>query len=192
MTSEKYYLFFILVLIAGCTKKGKFDIVDKPNSKIGILFERAVAKEKASIEHGFYSGLMPGCTKRIDQYLRTVKSIESYASKGTESKDKFNRLEVKITFNDGNEANKLYTGIRVVQAYGMGAQLLLKIELVNGKVVKAYTNGAELANAPEAAAPDIEYIKKAVLNYDMQINKSAYYYPAKTQKEIKEEWNNIK
>jgi hypothetical protein len=192
MIPKKYYLVITLILITSCINKGKFDIVDKQNDKIGMLFEQAIAKEKARIENGFYRGLMPNCTIRIEEYLQSIKIIESYASKGTESNDKFNKLEVRITFNDGKVADKLYTGVRVVQAYDLGTQLLVKMELNNGKVLKTYSNGAELNTAPENIAPDIESIKGAVLNYDRRINKSAYYYPAKTQEDIKKEWDNLK
>ncbi len=135
---------------------------------------------------------MPSCTQQIDTYFKTIRIIESYASKGTESDDKFNYLEIKITFNDGKVVNELYTGIRVVQAFGMGAQLLVKMELANGKVVKAHTNGVERVDGPNYVTDDIEHIKKAVLNYDREINRNAYYYPAKTNDQIKKEWEEIK
>lgn len=66
--------------------------------------------------------------------------------------------------------DKLYTGIRVVQSYDMSAQLLVKMELLNGKVVKTYTNGVEINSSPTSIEPDIEYIKEAVLNYDRTIS----------------------
>jgi hypothetical protein len=192
MTLKKHCWIFTLIFITSCAPKDKIDIVDKQNDKVGILFEQAVTKEKLSIENKFYAGLMPSCTKRIEEYFKSIKIIESYASKGTSSKDKFNKLQVRITFNDGKVAEELYTGIRVVQAYGMGAQLLVKMELINGTVVKTYTNGAELDKDPKSIVPDIENIKKAVLGYDREINRNAYYYPAKTQDDIKKEWDNLK
>jgi hypothetical protein len=173
-------------------QKGPYDIVGKENGKVGILFEQAIAKEKASIEHGFYAGLMPSSTKRIDEYFKAIKTIESYASKGTESDNKYNEVEVKITFNDGKVVNELYTGIRVVQAFGMGAQLLVKMELTNGKVTKTYTNGVERNRSLEYITADIEYIKKAVLYYDKSVNSNAYNYPQKTNNQIKKEWDDIK
>jgi hypothetical protein len=171
---------------------GKFDIVDKENDKIGILFEQELEKEKGSIGHGFYSGLMPSCTLRIDGYLKTIKYIETYASKGTESSDKFNQLRVKITFNDNKVISELYTGIRVMQALGMGAQLLMKLELVEGKVVKAYSNGVEKADSPQNIKNDLRVIINAILNYDKKINSSLYYYANKTNDDIKKEWDDVK
>ena len=170
----------------------EIDILDKQNDKVGNLFEQAIATEKQRIENKFYAGLMPSCTKRMDEYFKSIKIIESYASEGLSSKDKFNKLQVRIIFNDGKVAEELYTGVRVVQAFGMGAQLLVKMEFINGKVVKTYTNGAELNNSPDRIVPDIEQITSAVLSYDREINRNFYYYPAKTQEDIKEEWNNIK
>jgi hypothetical protein len=173
------------------THKGPYDIVDQQNDKVGILFEQDIAKEKATIERGiFYPGLKPSCTARIDEYFKTIKYIESYASKGTESTNKFNHLEVKITFNDGKIVTGLYTGQRVIQAYRMGPQLLIKMELANGKVVKTYTNGVERKISPEDIT--LYKIKDAVLYYDRHINSSAYYYPAKTKKDIEKEWDKIK
>ncbi len=168
------------------------DTLAKQNDKIGVLFEQAVSREKMRIGNGFYAGLMPSSALQIDRYLRWIKTIESYASHGTASTDKFNKLQVKITFNNGTVVDKLYTGIRVVQSYDMSAQLLVKMELLNGKVVKTYTNGVEINSSPTSIEPDIEYIKEAVLNYDRTISWSAYYYPAKTQENIKEEWSKIK
>jgi hypothetical protein len=191
MTLKNYYWLFTLLFIASCTDKRTIDIVDKQNDKVGILFEQAIATEKLRIENKFYAGLMPSSTKQIDEYFKSIKMIESYASEGTSSKDKFNKLEVRITFSDGKVAEELYTGVRVVDAYGMGAQLLVKMELIDGKVVKTYTNGAELNNSPTSIVPDIEVIKKAVLSYDKKINRNAYYYPAKTQETVKKEWDNV-
>lgn len=192
MIFKKIYWIFILISITSCAQKGVFDIVDKPNDKVGLLFERVVATEKTRIENGWYSGLMPSSTKRMDAYLRTIKSIESYASKWLESTDKFNKIEVKIIFNDGREVNSLYTGIRVVQGYGMGSQLLVRMELLDGKVIKTFTNGAENGNEPKYVTPDMEYIEKAVLGYDRGINRNDYYYPSKTKQSIEKEWDNIK
>ncbi len=191
MKFKKNWWLFTLLFIASCMDKSTIDIVDKQNDKVGILFEQAIATEKLRIENKFYAGLMPSCTKRIDEYFKSIKIIESYASEGTSSKDKFNKLQVRITFSDGKVVEELYTGVRVVQALGMGAQLLVKMELINGKVVKTYTNGAELNSSPASIVPDIEVIKEVVLNYDRKINGSAYYYPAKTQETVKKEWDNI-
>jgi hypothetical protein len=174
------------------SKIGKFDIVDKENDKIGILFEQAIEKEKGSIGHGFYSGLMPSCTLRIDEYLKTIKYIETYASNGTESSDKFNQLRVKITFNDNKVVSDLYTGIRVMQALGMGAQLLMKLELVEGNVVKAYSNGVEKADSPQNMKNDLQVIINAILSYDKKNNGSLYYYADKTSTDLKKEWDNVK
>jgi hypothetical protein len=174
------------------THKGPYDFVDKENNKIGILFDRAVADEKARIERNWYPGLMPTSTKRIDEYFKTIKFIETYASKGTESSNKFNQVELKITFNDNRIVSGLYTGVRVVQAFGMGAQLLIKMELANGKVIKAYTNGAEKDKGPENVTSDIEKIREKVFYYDYKANSSAYYYPTKTNNEIQKEWDEIK
>ena len=192
MILKKYCWFFTLLFIVSCMDKRTIDIVDKQNDKVGVLFEQAIAKEKQRIESKWYDGLMPSCTKQMDEYFKSIKIIESYASEGLSSNDKFNNLEVRITFNDGKVVEELYTGVRVVQAFGMGAQLLVKMELINGKVVKTYTNGEELNNSPDSIVPDIEQITSAVLGYDRKINRNFYYYPTKTQETIKEEWNNVK
>lgn len=191
MKLKKYSWFFTLLFIISCMGKRTIDIVDKQNDKVGILFEQAISKEKQRIESKWYNGLMPSCTKRMEEYFKSIKIIESYASEGTSSNDKFNKLEVRITFNDGKVVEELYTGVRVVQTFGMGAQLLVKMEFIDGKVVKTLTNGAELNNSPNSIIPDIEQITKAVLGYDREINRTFYYYPAKTQEDINKEWDSI-
>jgi hypothetical protein len=184
---------FLFIFIVSCTQKGPYDVVDKENNKIGILFEKAIAEEKERIANGReYPGIKPDCIKRMNTYLNSIKHIESYASKGTASNDKFNQVEIKITFNDGTIANKIYTGKRVVQAYGMGAQFLVKMELADGKVVKSYTNGAEKNNSPDYIRGDIALIKEKVLRYDWKINRNDYFYPAKTQEDVEKEWRDIK
>jgi hypothetical protein len=172
--------------------RGPFDIVDKENNKVGLLFEKTIEKEKASIEHGFYSGIKPTAVQRLDDYLKTIQFIELYASHGTESDYKFNYLEVNIVFKNGQKVNKLFTGQRVLQAFDMGAQFLVKMELNNGKVVKALTNGVERNNTPDYITADLELIKKAVLRHDMQTKGSFYYYAGKTEADIKQEWDSLK
>jgi hypothetical protein len=206
MTKQKKSLIAVLI-VAGTTffvfvgffyntqitHRGKYDIVDKENSKVGILFQKTIEKEKERIEGGvWYGGIMPSASKRIEDYLKTIKEVESYASKGTESSDKFNSLEVKILFNDGKVVDKLYTGKRVLQAYGMGAELLVKIIFENGKIIKSYTNGAELNDSPENIMPQLDDVSSAIINYDRKINPNYHFYPSKTDNDIQKEWEEVK
>jgi hypothetical protein len=185
-------IFFTILRIQG-TKKGVYDMVDKQNNKVGILFNQLIEKEKERIRgKNWYAGIMPNAVTRMDAYLKSLQQIESYASKGTESKDKFNKLEVRITFADGKIVNALYTGNRVVQAYGMGAQLLIKMQLENGKVTTTYTNGVELNATPSDIQNDLIAIQDAVLRYDRSMHPNDYYYPQKTSAEKQKEWDAVK
>jgi len=183
-------LIFSYFFILRDEEKGPYDIVDQQNDKVGILFDNVVAQERNYIKEGGYDGIMPTSVTRMDEYMKTIKYIESYASKGTESDNKFNDIEVRITFNNGKIADKLYTGYPVL-AY-VGPQFLVKLELADGKTIKAFTNGVEKGKSPKDFNNDFITIQKAVLGYDREINKQFYYYPEKTTTDIKNEWDSIK
>jgi hypothetical protein len=184
-----FALFFTMNL--GKKKTGPMDVVNKENSKIGVFFEELLEDEKDRIKMGFYDGLLPSSVSRIDEYLKTIQTIESYASKGTESDDKFNKIEIRIRFNNGKTVSELYTGKRVVQAFGMGNQFLVKFTLKNGTIVKSESNGVELKNGPDYIQADLEDVKSAVLSYDRSVNGTFYFLPAKTKADIQKEWDNI-
>jgi hypothetical protein len=174
-------------------KYGPYDLLEKRNDKVGILFEKVLGDEKLRIENKSYLGIKPEATKRISDFFYDIKQISTYASKGTESSHKYNKLEVRIVFKDGTQADKIYTGTRVMQAFGLGAQLLVKMKLEDGKVVETYTNGVELASVPEAITNDLIRIRDTVLRYDRSDkNRSFYYYAEKTKTEIEEDWKNLK
>jgi hypothetical protein len=88
---------------------------------------------------------------------------------------------------------KLYTGQRVVQAFGIGHQLLMKLQLQDGKVIKAFTNGVDMEGDPASVKYDINLIADCVLRYDKSdANRHYYYWPDKTKIEMKKEWDDVK
>jgi hypothetical protein len=173
-------------------KKGPYDVVDKENAKIGVLFEQLRKAEMDRYASNWYPGIMPTATQQADTYLKTLRAIESYASHGTKSNYKFNYLEVKLEFTDGRTVKKRYTGQRVVQAFGVGAQLLVRLELENGVVVRAFTNGVERGGSPDDIKPALSQLLNAALTYDMRQYPQYYYYPRKTQKDVEKEWEEVK
>lgn len=130
--------------------------------------------------------------KNTDNFLKTIKQVESYASYGTESNDKFNLIEHRITFKNGNVVNELYTGNRVLQAYGMGNQFLTKWIFEDGRVIKSYSNGVELTLGPDGIKNDILKIVENITRFDWQENKIKYFFADKTQIDIDSEWKKIK
>ena len=173
-------------------KKGVFDVLDKENSKISILYENILKEETDRINRNWYGGIMSTATEQIDKFHKTLKEVESYASKGTESSDKYNKVEVKMLFNDGSSVTELYTGKRVLQSYGMGMQFLVRLIFKDGKIVQSFTNGVEKDRSPAEIKLYLLDIQTAMMSYDKKKNHSKYYHPAKTQNDVDKEWENVK
>ena len=172
------------------TKKNKYDEVTNENPKIGILYDSLYDNELKRIKSNWYGGYKNDAYIRFEKLPTLIKQIETYAKYGSDSDDKFNNLELKITYNNGEVADNIYTGNRVMTAM-YDPDLLLKLEFENGKVSKSYSNGAELNVSPKDIFKDLLIIVDAVRIYDQRKNPSDYLKPPKTTDDIKKEWDDI-
>ncbi|MCW3159781.1 hypothetical protein [Chryseobacterium oryctis] len=169
----------------------EFDVIDKPNDKVVNMvneqIERQIENHTQNIMH---PGYIPESRQNTIDYLKTIKTIESYARHGVESTQPRNYLELKITFNDGTVAEKVYTG-HPCSGY-MSPCLLLKVEMENGKAIHVFTNGQEKKGSPDWIINDLNTLIKSAISYDMSKNQDNYFAPEKTQKDFDKEWENQK
>ena len=171
--------------------KNEYDEVTKENNKIGILYDSLYSHELRRIQQHWYSGYKDSAYVRFEKLPTLIQKIETYARYGSGNDSKSNLLEVRITFKNGDVANELYTGVRVLTSM-IAPQLLLKLEFENGKVFKSYSNGVELNGSPNDITNDLLLVLETLSNYDAKKNHSDYYDPPKTDEDLKKEWDNIK
>jgi hypothetical protein len=166
---------------------------DKMLAQMDAMQESMKAKMAEKMKGvGFNAIYNQQAPKNGDTYFKTIKEVETYARYGTESGDKFNHVEIRITFANGIVADKIYTGNRVLQSFGMGAQFLTKFIFEKGRVVRSYTNGAELQGGPDYVINDIRTVIEKVTHYDWEANHNKYFLPEKTQSDYKKEWDEVK
>ncbi|MGK6343833.1 hypothetical protein ACMGDK_16550 [Chryseobacterium sp. DT-3] len=169
------------------TSRSEFDVVDKPNDKMIPMFnaeiDRQIEEHTQSINH---IGYIKESRQNTINYLKSLKSIEGYARYGVKSTKARNYIELKIEFNNGKVVDQIYTG-QSISGY-MAPSLLMKVNMINGKAVKVYTNGLERKNLPEWAIPDIQLMINKAITYDVIQHWDAYFAPNKTQEEINKEW----
>lgn len=180
-------LFYFLVFETKWNQKSKFDIPDQQNDKIVNMLNIQIDKE---IEDHTQSTMYPGYSEKSRQttidFLKTIKSIESYARYCVESERVRNNLELKIIFNDGNVAEKVYTGHSC--SGFLDPCLLIKVELQNGKAVRVFTNGQEKKGSPDWIINDLNILIEKAISYDIDRNYEGYFPPKKTQNDFEKEW----
>ena len=200
--SRRLFLFLFIPAIAvfsyfvfnkglfGQTKTDEYDIVNKENNKIAILFNNKLDTHIGSVSGGMYSGYTKIATQSIVQFFESIKTIETYARYGSASNDKFNKVEMKLTFNNGRVLDKVYTGMPVIRAYG--ATLLLKLDIQNGKAKTAFTNGVELTSSPSNFENYMQDVVDHCISVDSRENPNKYYPAPKTKEDIKNDWDKVK
>lgn len=167
--------------------KSEFDIPDKQNDKIVNMLNEEINKEIDNhTKSVMYPGYIPEARQHTIDYLKTIKSIESYARYGVKSTQPRNYIELKIIFNDGSVADKVYTGYSC-NAY-TGTCLLMKAEMKDGKAVKVFTNGQEKKGSPDWIKPNLNLLIEKAISYDIDRNKDLYFGKPKTQKDFDKEW----
>ncbi|WP_294317504.1 hypothetical protein [uncultured Chryseobacterium sp.] len=171
--------------------KSVFDTPNMLNDKMVNILNTEIEKEiYRHTQSVMYPGYIPEAGQNTIRYLKTIKSIESYARYGVNSTQPRNYIELKITFNDGSQASEIYTG-RPCSAY-IETCLLIKAEMKDGKAVKVYTNGQERKGSPDRIIPDLSLLIDKAIAYDIDRNRNHYFEPEKTQKDFDREWENQK
>jgi hypothetical protein len=169
------------------TFRSEFDVVDQPNDKMIPMFnteiDRQIEEHTQSIDH---RGYIRESRQNTINYLKSVRSIEGYARYGVKSTKARNYIELKIEFSNDKIVDQIYTG-QSVSGY-MVPSLLMKVNMINGKAVKVYTNGQERKNVPEWSIPDIRLMIDKAIAYDIIQHRDSYFAPNKTQGEINKEW----
>ncbi|WP_146942902.1 hypothetical protein [Chryseobacterium hagamense] len=167
------------------------DVPDKENGKMVSMLNNEIEKEiYRHTQSPMYPGYIPEAGQNTVNYLKTIKSVESYARYGVTSTRPRNYLELKITFNDGSQASEIYTG-RPCSAY-IETCLLIKAEMKDGKAVKVYTNGQERKGSPDRIKPDLSLLIDKAIAYDIGKHHDQYFAPEKTQKDFDKEWEDQK
>ncbi len=185
LTSFLFYKFFYTSF---GVHKSPQDIVDKENPKLVELFNIQLGKEIDRYKSGWYAGCIPDAYKRVDSLFKTIKQIESYTRYGLKSTQRFNKVEVNITYNNGKIDTKLYTDISVQTQYGFEAPLLLKLIFENGKLSQAFSNGVERNSSPQNCINDLNKLITVAIHKDYDNNRVLYFPAAKTKADFDKEW----
>lgn len=182
-----YFIFFDLFF----SKKSEFDIPNKENAKIVKMLNIEIDKEVDDhTQTMMHPGYIPESRQNTIDYLKTIKTIESYARYGVKSTRPRNLLELIITFNDGNIAEKVYTGHSC--SGFMEPCLLLKVEMKDGKATRIFTNGQEKKGSPDWIVNDLNILINQAISNNISQNPGHYFPPQKTQQDFEKEWENKK
>lgn len=171
--------------------RSEFDVANKQNDKIINMLNTQIENEiENHTQSPMHPGYIPVSRQNAINYLKTIRTIESYSRYGVKSTKPRNYLELKIAFNDGTTAEEVYTG-HPCSGY-MGPCLLMKVEMKDGKAVKVFTNGQEKNGSPEWIIPDLSILIEKAIFYDIRRNHDKYFPPYKTQKNFDKEWEDQK
>lgn len=171
------------------TPKSELDIPNQQNDKIISMLNTQIEKQIEDHTQGtMHPGYIPESRQNTINYLKTIKTIESYARNGVKSTQPRNYLELKITFNNGKIADEVYTG-HPCNGY-LDPCLLMKVEMNDGKAVKVFTNGQEKKGSPEWIINDLNLLIDKSISYDIGVNHDKYFPPQKTEPDFEKEWEN--
>lgn len=171
--------------------KSEFDIPDKENSKIVNMLNTAIENQiDDHTQTHMNSGYIPESRQNTVNYLKTIKTIESYARYGVKSKQQRNLLELKITFKNGKTTEKIYTGHSC--SGFLEPCLLFKVEMNDGKATRVFTNGQEKKGSPDWIKNDLNILIDQAISHDIAENPEKYFPPKKTQQDFENEWENKK
>jgi hypothetical protein len=181
------------------SSKSEFDMVDKENSKIVVMMNEQIKynvnqyNTNDSDAFGPVSNCktcLPTAKKKVEDYLKTIKQVESYARYGVTSTQYRNLIELKITFNNGVVVNNVHTGAPC-SGYGT-PHLLLKVLMQNGTATQVFTNGVEKNGSPDWIINDLNVLARYTIYNDVSQNRSDYYIPEKSKVDFDKEWDEKK
>lgn len=174
-------------LIPG-SSKSPLDVPDKENPKMVALFNRQLDYHLGQYDTVQCPGCIAAAQQRVAAFYQSLKTIESHTRYGMQSSRAHNAIEVKLTFNDGTVADELYTGISWNGSPMLGAPLVLKADMAQGKVTRVWTNGVELKGSPDWVIGDLNTLIQSAIHYDMNKHHNSYFPPEKTSADFKKEW----
>lgn len=171
--------------------RSELDVPDQSNDKMIGMFNLQIEKEiENHTQSIMYPGYIPESRQNTIDFLKTIQSIESSTRYGVKSTRPRNNLELKVTFNDGSIAEKIYTGHT---CSGMISPcLLMKVTMKDGKATHILTNGVERKGSPDWIIPDLNIMINKAISYDIDKNPTRYFAPEKSQRDFDKEWNERK
>lgn len=184
-------VFYFLVFKLNGVTKSEFDFPNQANDKIINMFNTQIEQQiNDHTQSDMHPGYIPESRRNTINYLKSIKSIESYARYGVTSKQARNYLELNITFNNGSVAEKVYTGY-LCSGY-LSPCLLMKVEMKDGNAVQVFTNGQEKKGSPDWIVNDLTLLIEKAISYDITRNRNDYFAPSKTQQDFDKEWEDQK
>ncbi|MFL9833574.1 hypothetical protein [Chryseobacterium terrae] len=183
-------IFFVWILSDIITIKSKFDKIEQPNDKLVSIFNDEVDHQIKTLAKDIAKPMIPEGEAHLKDYLKNIKTIETYAKHGVTSTQNRNYLRVKFTFNNNQTIEK--NTDRSCSGNSSEPCLLIKVDMQDGKAVKILTNGQEQKNSEHEAQQYIAEVLEKIFIEDLINNNERYYPPIKTEKNFENEWNNTK
>lgn len=185
LAAASVYFFFLKDELAN----SNFDKIDQSNPKVVTLFNEEIDLQIERLSSDISKPMIPQGKKNLVEYLKTVKSIRTYARHGMKSTENRNYLRMHATFSDGETVDKS-TGRSC--SGNQKPCLLMRVEMENGQAKKAFTNGQETKGSPAETQQYISTILQKLLIEDLIDHNDKYYPPRKTQQNFDKDWEDVK
>jgi len=169
--------------------KNELDTPNKSNDQAVEIFNNEVEFQIEGLRRSLAKPMIAEGEKNLYDYMKTIKTIETYARYGVNSTENRNQLRVKVTFNDGKILDQ-HTDLSC--SGNFEPCLLIKVEIKDGRAVKVFTNGQEKKRSPKDTRNNISAFVSKVFTADLVANNDKYYPPKKTEKDFEKEWQNAK
>ncbi len=158
------------------------------NPKLAELYQKAIEVEVASINPTWAPGMIPTAPAAARKWLGAIAQVSSQCTRGPDDFSKGNRLEYTVTLRSGEIISKVPSGIACQYQKGFGKPLVATLLFSNGIVIDALTDGRELEAPISHAQRWINDAAERILGADHARNRDAYFYPAQTPAQTRQEW----
>ena len=196
--NNQKFLIFITILAAASIyffylkdelTNSNFDKTDQSNPKVVTLFNEEIDFQIERLSSDISKPMIQQGKKNLVEYLKSVKSIRTYALHGVKSTENRNYLRMQTTFKDGETVDRS-TGRSC--SGNQKPCLLIRVEMENGRAKKVFTNGQEVKGSPAETQQYISTILQKLWIEDLIDNNDKYYPPKKTHHNFEKDWDNIK
>lgn len=143
------------------------------NPRLVTMFNHAIDQVLADLGPPKYMGQLPSAKDAARRFFGSIRSVVQYSKYREKQHPNIpNGFHFRVVFSDGVVLDDPQSrSSRAVTATGV------RLQFVDGRVVSAKTNGAELDLPPEHVAAMARSTVDSVLAIDMNRNWAGYYKP---------------
>ncbi|OJV53593.1 MAG: hypothetical protein BGO31_01650 [Bacteroidetes bacterium 43-16] len=169
--------------------KNEYDVVNKANPKMVVLFNQELDDIVSEYGSGMYA-YIPEAPANLQKFYRNIKTVETYARYVSNSFMGYNGIRANLTFQDGRQIKDMYI-TSGGKFRSTRPKLLMRIAMQDGRATEVVTNGLELTQTPTDAKGTIRVLLQQLIMLDQNEHHNNYYAPPPPPPDPAKEWEKV-